>query len=376
MNEAQRMRLFNRLFALPSHWRNVLYVHVPFCIKRCHFCVYFSKVPEGRGETDRFIEQHLLRQVEGYGDALGAARFDEVYFGGGTPTVLSPSQLDQVFRRIPNFAGIPMKASEASPRTIHKEHVEVFAEHGFRYVSLGVQTRSRAVLEKQNREVPDEAHLADMVRRIEDAGMIANVDLIFFLATGGLVDLTQAREDLRWVTEELRPTSITVHSEYNATKTLAKQRGLRDVLREAGDYVCTNSLLEDGELEADMRAGAEYRLMRRHQDFAFYLVGSRPGALRFGHNVLAVGEYGGFRLRTNFLHISDFYPQQSAWQALEESRANEQALSRARARLGLPPAVRAPWDSFFAGEDEARRFAEVLTQEGLVGLANDAGVLR
>lgn len=66
MMEAQRVRLFNRLFPIPSRWKNVLDVDVPFCIKRCHFCVYFSKVPERRGEIDDFLEQYLFRQVDAY----------------------------------------------------------------------------------------------------------------------------------------------------------------------------------------------------------------------------------------------------------------------------------------------------------------------
>lgn len=374
MMEAQRVRLFNRLFPIPSRWKNVLYVHVPFCIKRCHFCVYFSKVPERRGEIDDFLEQYLFRQVDAYRRIFDVARFDEVYFGGGTPTILSPTQLDRVFGRIPGFEGIPLKACEASPKTIRKEHVDVLAAHGFTYVSLGVQTRSRAILEAQNREVPDEIHLVDIIRSIEDAGMIANVDLIFFLQTGGLADLAQAREDLLWVTSELRPTSITVHSEYNAAKSLAKQRGVCDLLRQAGEYICTNSLLEESEFQTDMNLGAEYRLMRRRHDFAFYLIGSRPSALRFGHNVLAVGEYDRFRLRTNYLQVSDFYPQQLAWQILDEARRNEQTLARTRARLGLSPAVDTPWDRFFAGEEDARRFDEVLALEGLLDLGKGVAV--
>lgn len=62
------------------------------------------------------------------------------------------------------------------------------------------------------------------------------------------------------MTSELRPTSITVHSEYNAAKSLAKQRGVCDLLRQAGEYICTNSLLEESEFQTDMNLGAEYRL--------------------------------------------------------------------------------------------------------------------
>jgi hypothetical protein len=309
-----------------------------------------------------------------YRETLRATRFDEVYFGGGSPTILAPSQIELLCSHIPRFSEIPLKCFEASPKTVRKEHVDVLATLGFKYVSLGVQTRDVETLRAQNREIVSERRLAEIVDWIEGAGMIANLDLIFFLKTGALEDIRQAETDLAWVMGDLLPTSITVHSEYRAAKSAAKQKAMMRSIRKAcaspSPYSCTNSLLdEEADLERDMRKGAEYRLMRREKDFSFYLIGKLPSALRFGHNVLAIGEYDRFPLRTNYLHISDIEAPTEAAEALLEAIANEVELSEVRRRLGLSSSVSGLGESFFELREDERRFLSILQDENLQDLA-------
>ena len=373
MDAVRKTHLFAGLFRIPSRWKNVLYLHIPFCVQRCDFCIYFSKVPSSRAEIDDFVSGELLPRLDEYVSPLELAPFDEVYFGGGTPTTLSPAQIELICGRIPRFGEIPFRALEASPKTIRKEHVEVLAQLGFGYISLGVQTRDTETLAAHNREIVPERRLAEIVDWIEGAGMIANLDLICFLKSGSIDDAAQIDADLAWVMEDLRPTSITVHSEYRARKSIAKQiamvRSIRHACTRSGLYSCTNSLLEPADFESDMRRGAEYRLMRRDKDFSFHLLGKLPAALRFGHNVLAVGEYDRFPLRTNYLHVSNRLAEGNVIELVREARANEAELTRVRLRLGLTARDWSRDDAYFDRAEDEHRFYEVLRAAKLPDLA-------
>lgn len=368
MNALQKRRLYSRLFTLKTLWKNVLYVHIPFCIQRCDFCVYLSKVPSGRPEVATFLQGSLIEQLKGYHAGLTQARFDELYFGGGTPTVLSCDDFDRIFEHIPAFDRIRFKATEASPKTIRDEHIAFFSERGFQYISIGVQSRNQLVLSSHNREIVSEARIRAIIHSIESRGIICNVDLIFFLTTGTIADITQAEQDLWWVANELHPTSITVHSEYHAEKTLEKQVQMLAVLRrvcEGSDYTSVNSFLDLSDADADLRQGAEYRLMKNRHELSFYLSGRLPTALRFGYNILGVGEYDRFTVRSNYLYVSDAYPSHLLPSVFVRSLQNEKALNRTRQQLGIDSPRQSISEVLFSNPDEEARFVEALKSEGL-----------
>lgn len=79
--------------------------------------------------------------------------FDEVYFGGGTPTILSPKQLNQIFDMIPDFGKIPNKCIEASPNTLTLEHIELLARKKFSFLSLGIQSLDEKLLKRYGRRL-------------------------------------------------------------------------------------------------------------------------------------------------------------------------------------------------------------------------------
>jgi hypothetical protein len=334
-------------------------------------------VPESRHEVVTFVDSHLERQIDEYSRVLSEATFGEVYFGGGTPTMLPADLMERVFRRIPRFRDIRLKATEASPRTITDEHVDLLSSWGFGYVSIGVQTLDQNVLQSVNREATDYRRLARVIAALDSARIVSNVDLIFFLKTGTLDDLSQARDDLRRVMRELRPASITIHSEYNARKSREKQLGLLRLVREeldrSAEYVCTNSRLADEDADDDMRQAAEYRLMRTcHRDFSFYLSGKVPLALRFGYNVLGLGEYEIFTVRSNYLYVSDYFPKHSFGDVLISARAVEADLARVRGAIGLRHRTLTDLDRFFTSDAASRAFAETVRAEGLPALPADA----
>ena len=121
-----------------------IYIHVPFCVRKCGYCDFYS-VPGGDEARDRFpalVEREmdlLLREFP----AEGSLPADTVYFGGGTPTVLGPERLRRLLAAI--RARIPVTEDaeitlEANPGTVTGDDFARLREGGFNRVSLGVQS--------------------------------------------------------------------------------------------------------------------------------------------------------------------------------------------------------------------------------------------
>lgn len=357
-----RSELMNRLFAIENNWHDILYIHTPFCVQKCYYCVYSSKEPSDPGELDRFYNGVLPQQIELYRPALEVSTFEQVYFGGGTPSIGSPSQLEKTFERIPGFRDIPVKLTETSPFTVTEEHLELYSRYGFTFVSMGVQTLDVELLNRQNRRISDKETLIRCCDLLEKYNIISNIDLIFYLDTGGLEDLNYSRRDLDIIMSEIRPASITIHSSYMEKKSLEKQGAMIGLIKEMlvkyPEYRCTNALLEESELEEDMTYAAEYRLMRKAFDFHYYMTPKIPESHRYGHNMIALGAYEKFKPRYNYYYIFDYMDKYSFKALLKKYRFIYDNFINTRDRLHLPSNNYKVPDNFFkdeAGEEEFKR---------------------
>lgn len=125
-----------------------VYIHVPFCMRKCRYCAFYSLPLEGRSEARALIQRYLeaLRMEIAMAAALAAGRaVATIYFGGGTPTVLSSSLLASLLREI---AGSFVCADElevtveVNPGTVTPTGLRELREAGVNRLSLGVQSFS------------------------------------------------------------------------------------------------------------------------------------------------------------------------------------------------------------------------------------------
>ncbi len=160
-----------------------IYVHVPFCVRKCGYCDFYS-VPAREETLDRFRDL-LAREVELLlGAYPGEAKVpaDTVYFGGGTPSVLGPERLcgllGDIRGRLPVADGAEVTL-EANPGTIRREDFLRLRESGFTRVSLGCQSFRPATLAALGRiHTAEEARAA--FRAARDARFPSvGIDLIF-----------------------------------------------------------------------------------------------------------------------------------------------------------------------------------------------------
>jgi oxygen-independent coproporphyrinogen-3 oxidase len=160
-----------------------IYVHVPFCVRKCGYCDFYS-IAGGEGEHDRYpglVEREMDLLLHTFpGEAEVPA--DTVFFGGGTPTVLGPDRLNRMLASIRSRFPVAEDAeitTEANPGTVTGEDLLHLREGGFNRVSLGVQSFRAGTLSALGRiHSTEDVHAA--YRNAREAGFSSvGIDLIF-----------------------------------------------------------------------------------------------------------------------------------------------------------------------------------------------------
>lgn len=132
-----------------------LYVHIPFCVKRCEYCYYLSYAHKSGKHTDKYldcigVELEIYRRAP----ALADRKVTFVYFGGGTPSLLADQQIRRLFGRLQQiypWADVLEITFECAPQTVTEPKLRVLHENGVTRVSLGVQQLDDQVLEQSGR---------------------------------------------------------------------------------------------------------------------------------------------------------------------------------------------------------------------------------
>lgn len=158
----------------------LLYIHFPFCRSKCSYCDFTSYA----GCSDALVFSYLTalkREIEFAGRRFENAAVDTVYLGGGTPSLLSPKQIADLFGKIrgsfPCYAPVEVSA-EVNPESASDEVLAAFADAGVNRISMGVQSFSDDNLRSVGR-----IHTADAARRAAEriARRFDNFSLDFIL---------------------------------------------------------------------------------------------------------------------------------------------------------------------------------------------------
>lgn len=266
-----------------------LYAHVPFCHRVCPYCSFYKHTPGA--EVAGFADA-LLAEARRVAKRVPLA-LETVYFGGGTPTLLSAGVLAKLLpelRRILDFSAVEEWTMEVNPRTITRKKAAVLRDCGVTRVSLGVQAWDPPTLAVLGRDhAPDEAEEAFHILR--EAGFpVVNIDLMFSVPG-------QSLETWRATLEKsvsLRPDHI---SAYNLTyeedtEFFEKLRGgefRADEEHDAAHFAEAMDFLEAAgfvhyEISNYARPGFESKHNRRYWEGRDYL-GIGPGAVSTIHGV-------------------------------------------------------------------------------------------
>src|SRR5207244_707606 len=166
-----------------------LYLHVPFCVRRCSYCDFAIAVRKripGREYVDAVLrELEMVRAADPGAVPRGA--LETVYLGGGTPSLLPPDALATIVTSLLEAFGATSSrdavevTAEAKPEDLTPELARVWRRVGINRVSLGAQSFDDTVLQWMHRS-HDAARITSAVRTLRDAGIDnISLDLIFAL---------------------------------------------------------------------------------------------------------------------------------------------------------------------------------------------------
>ncbi|HEY7057564.1 MAG TPA: coproporphyrinogen-III oxidase family protein, partial [Vicinamibacterales bacterium] len=234
-----------------------LYLHIPFCRKRCHFCYFRVYTDKNAQEVARYLDV-LAREWELYArqPAIAGRPLNFVYFGGGTPSFLSTQQLQGLVTRI--TAVTPWTDAEeitfeCEPGTLTEHKLKAIRRMGVTRLSLGVENFDDRILELNGRahRSPEIAQAYRFARSLEFPQI--NIDLI----AGMLGETEENWRRCVQRTVELEPDSVTIYQmelPYNTTITRDLLKGTHQLTGSLSDWPTKRRWVEEA-FDALERAG-------------------------------------------------------------------------------------------------------------------------
>jgi putative oxygen-independent coproporphyrinogen III oxidase len=177
---------------LPALPPLALYVHLPWCIKKCPYCDFNSHAQKGEIEQSQYLAA-LRADLEAALPLVWGRKVHSVFIGGGTPSLFSPDAIAQLISDI--RARLPLEAGaeitmEANPGTFERERFRAFRAAGVTRLSIGVQSFDDAALARIGR-VHSAQQARDAVQEAAAAFDTFNIDLMYALPGQSLAQLQQ-----------------------------------------------------------------------------------------------------------------------------------------------------------------------------------------
>ncbi len=156
-----------------------IYVHIPYCRKACTYCdFHFSTVLNNKADLLRAI----VKEIEFRSDYLKGLKIDSIYFGGGTPSVMTISQTRTLLGLLTRQYDMAEDAEitlEANPDDLDKDYLQGLFDLGINRLSIGIQSFDDEVLQWMNRS-HDAVQALECVRLAQEVGIFnISIDLIY-----------------------------------------------------------------------------------------------------------------------------------------------------------------------------------------------------
>ena len=183
-----------KLAALPPL---ALYVHIPWCVRKCPYCDFNSHERSGALPEKEYIER-LMRDIEASLPSVWGRRLTSVFIGGGTPSLFSPESIDALLSGIRALLVLEPDAEvtlEANPGTVEAARFRGFREAGVNRISIGVQSFDERMLAALGR-IHSSAEASRAIEAALSSFDNVNIDLMYALpgqsAAMARADLEQA----------------------------------------------------------------------------------------------------------------------------------------------------------------------------------------
>jgi oxygen-independent coproporphyrinogen-3 oxidase len=360
-----------------------LYVHVPFCSKRCHYCSFNTAPLEGPAQIRRYVAAVLTeaRLLAGASWAAGV-ELGTIFFGGGTPSLLEPEDLaallDGVRARFAVAPGAEVTV-ECNPESVSRDKLAAYRAAGVSRISLGVQSLSDAILPRLGR-----LHDARGARAAFEAAREAGCDNVSVDLMYGLPDQDPATWQqsvdrvLAWAPEHLSAYGLTLDGGSLWAVTGVAELPAEDAVVEQYWTLARAAALsgfEHYEISNYARPGFRSRHNQVYWHAAEYLA-LGPGACGFVGDV----RYGNVKPVSRYCAVLEAgsLPIDTSERLTPRQRLGEQLMLGLRLADGVPRAwldARIDGDAALAHKIQAWRQAGVMVERGEQVALSEAGFL-
>lgn len=163
-----------------------IYMHIPFCKKRCNYCDFYSSIKIEY--LDNYLKA-ITKEIEIQSDYFGNEEIETIYFGGGTPSIMRTIEVEKLINSLKknfNLSNNPEITIEVNPDDCNNKYFKSIKSIGFNRISIGVQSFDDKTLKLMNRR-----HTAKQVYECIEYAINAeiqniNIDLIY-----GLPEMSQ-----------------------------------------------------------------------------------------------------------------------------------------------------------------------------------------
>lgn len=353
-----------------------IYIHVPFCVRKCAYCAFHSWVP-GPEEPLVYVDA-LLQEISLWGERLGNIPVTSVFFGGGTPSLLPPRTvgliLDALGQRF-SFAKDAEISFEANPESaLELFYLHELAKTGVNRLSIGVQSLDDNLLKTLGR--PHSAMQASkVVQAARESGFNnLNLDLMWGIPRQRS---RQWLEELKFVCMTLRPEHLSCYGLTLEPGTPLAEQEERGALHMPGDKQLSHMFMdaadfleEQGYIHYEISNFSRMGFQCRHN------VGYWEGQDYLGLGPAAVSTITGRRW-TNPLSLSDYKSAvqtggigREAEELDQATRLMETVMLRLRTVKGLDlRAYQAEFGDNFVARHQ--RLMDLLYQKGLIRIRNN-----
>lgn len=157
-----------------------IYIHIPFCESRCHYCDFCSSLLNRENVEKYFL--YLEREIKLYENFLKNKIIDTIFIGGGTPTSVDAKFVVKILKILKNFefAENIEITIESNPNSLTSEKTKIYFESGINRISIGAQSFNDKILKEIGR-IHKSSDIYNAVENAKSAGF-KNINLDLMLA--------------------------------------------------------------------------------------------------------------------------------------------------------------------------------------------------
>ncbi len=166
------------------------YTHIPFCLKKCPFCPFFSEELKGIETVSRYIETLSVR-YEYFADVFAGKTFSNMYFSGGTPNILSSKDIEKLFTSIHKnykFAEDGERTFEGSVVFANHDKLRLLKEFGINRISFGTQSLDNMIRGADGKVTQN----YDLINRVVSDSLSLGFECVHLSLISGFAECTES----------------------------------------------------------------------------------------------------------------------------------------------------------------------------------------